>query len=60
MQNLCHDLSKKGLSTKKFHKITVKAFFINAINMQKNVICYFHATAAIKQTTTISINAFNN
>ena len=25
--------------------------------MQK---CYFHATTAIKQTTTISFNAFNN
>ena len=65
MQNLFQDLSKKGPSTKKFHKIIVKAFFINTIDedclnpihMQK---CYFHATTAIKQTTTISINAFNN
>ena len=49
MQNLFQDLSKKGPSTKKFHKIIVKAFFINTIDedclnpihMQK---CYFHAT----------------
>ena len=46
MQNLFQDLSKKELSTKKFHENIVKAFFINTINedclnpihMQKNVI----------------------
>ena len=66
MQNLFQDLGKKRLSTKKFHEIIVEAFFIstmngdclNAIHMQKK--CYFHATAAAKQTTTVSINAFNN
>ena len=49
----------------KFCEITVKTFFINTINedclnpihMQK---CYFHATTAIKQTTAISVNVFNN
>ena len=46
MQNSFQDLSKKGLSTKKFHEIIVKVFFIDKINencltpnhMQKNVI----------------------
>ena len=64
MQNLFQDLSKKRLSTKKFHEITVKAFFIDTINedclnpkhMEK---CYFYAITVIKQTTAISINAFN-
>ena len=32
LQNLFQDLSKKRLSTKKIHKIIVKAFFINTIN----------------------------
>ena len=32
MQNLFQDLSKKGLSTKKFQQVIVKAFFINISN----------------------------
>ena len=60
MENLFQDSSKKELLTKKFYENIVKAFFINTINecclnlihMQKK--CYFHATTAIKQTTTIS------
>ena len=66
MRNLLQDLSKKELSMKKFHENIVKAFFINTINedylnpihMQKK--CYFYATTAIEETTTISVNAFNN
>ena len=65
MQNLFQDLSKKGGSTKKFQEITVKAFFINTINedclnpihKQKML---FSSPTAIKQTTAISINVFNN
>ena len=65
MQNLFQDLSKKELSTKKFHENIVKAFFINTINEDRlnpytYAKCYFHATTAIKQTRTISVNAFNN
>ena len=33
MQNLFQDKSKKGFSTKKFHEIIVKAFFINATHL---------------------------
>ena len=65
MQNLFQDLSKKGRSTKIFHEITVKTFFVNTINedclnpihMQKILFSY---PTAIKQTTNISINVFNN
>lgn len=32
MKNLFQDLKKKWLSTKKFHEIIVKAFFINTTN----------------------------
>ena len=32
MQNFFQEMSKKGLSTKKFHEIIVKAFFINTTN----------------------------
>ena len=32
MQNYFQELSKKGLSTKKFHEIIVKALFINTTN----------------------------
>ena len=61
MQNWFEELSEKELSTKKFHEIIVKAFFINKTNEN-----YLNATlipivifmTAIKQT--IFINAFNN
>ena len=55
MQNLFQDLSKKELSTKKLHRVIVKAFFISKINkeyLNPTLILKVIFMPVIKQTTT--------
>ena len=60
-------LGKKGFSTKKFHDIISKAFFINTTTDDKYIHptkicqkCYLQASMAVKRNTTTSIDPFNN